>query len=72
MLCSDTDKTAVFHLPYLSVDEARDINEAKGVIMSHAEEGDILLKIKHGCIPIIETMIRNLRRHRSTKAADDR
>lgn len=67
MLCSDTGATTAIHLPYLSVEEAKDINAAKGVIMAEAEEGQITITVKHGRIPIIETMWRKLRAHRSAK-----
>lgn len=67
MLCSDTGSTVSVRLPYLSVEEAKDINTAKGVIMAEAEEGQITIIVKHGRIPIIETMWRKLRAHRAVK-----
>jgi hypothetical protein len=67
MLCSDTGKTDVVHLPFLSVDEATDFHTAKRTVMENAEEGTITAIVKHGRIPIIETMWRKFRARRSVK-----
>lgn len=67
VLCSDTGKTVVVHLPLFSVDEVTDLHAAKRDIMDNAEEGIITAIVKHGRIPIIETMWRKLRAHRTAK-----